>query len=393
MHSEFDTVINRRGTKSLKYDFAAARGMPENALPLWLADMDFRAPEGVREALNARIEHGIFGYTEVDPNYIQAVQDWFDTHFGWRPAAESLVVTPGVVFALAMAIRAYSRPGDGILVTPPVYYPFFEVIRDNGRRIVECPLPEKNGRYEIDFEAFEKTLRTERPKVFLLCSPHNPVGRVWTAEELRRIVRLCGKYGTLIVSDEIHCDFTLPGHPHTPLLIAAPEAADRAVICTSPSKTFNLAGLQISNIWIPDPELRKAFRHEVAAAGYSQPNLMGIVACEAAYRTGDAWHRENQAYLQQNLAFFREYLREHLPELRLVEPEGTYFAWVDFSGLGLTPASLNDLLIHKAGLWLDSGEIFGAAWAQYQRFVLAAPTAILKETLQRIKHAVEEKDP
>ena len=389
--TDFDYVIERRGTDCLKYDFAVERGKPADALPLWVADMDFPAPEGVLEALRRRVSHGIFGYTDVKPAYAAACAGWFDRQFGWRPQEEWLAVTPGVVFALAMAVRALTQAGDGVLLNPPVYYPFYEVIRENSRRVVECPLLEREGRYLLDMEALEAVILREKPRLYLLCSPHNPVGKVWTGEELAAIGEICRRHGIYVVSDEIHCDFAFPDHPFIPFLAASPASAEKAVICTAPSKTFNLAGLQTSNIWIPGEAVRVRFRREVTAAGYSQPNLLGLTACQAAYETGEAWHRENLAYLRENLAFFREELHLRLPQLRLLEPEGTYFAWVDCSGLGLTPEALNAFITEKAGLWLDAGAIFGPAWGQYQRFVLAAPRAVLAQALNRLENAVKDR--
>ncbi|MBR1683755.1 MAG: pyridoxal phosphate-dependent aminotransferase [Clostridia bacterium] len=388
--TNFDYVIDRHMTACLKHEFATERGLPDNLLPLWVADMDFAAPPCVVEALHGRVSHGIFGYTDVKPDYVEACAGWFDRHFGWKPEGEWLITTPGVVFALGMAVRAYTEPGDAVLLTSPVYYPFYEVIRDNDRRIVDCPLREVDGRYELDLQCFEETIQREKPRLFLLCSPHNPVGRVWTKEELRAIGDICLRHGVIIASDEIHCDFTFPGHPHTPLLKACPECADTAFIATAPSKTFNIAGLQISNIWIPNAGLRERFRKQVSSAGYSQPNTLGLIAAQAAYAYGDQWHRENWAYLQDNLAFFRDILATRLPELRLIEPEGTYFAWVDFSGLGLSAKEVTDFVIHKARLWLDSGSVFGEAFGQYQRFVLASPRQVLAQALLQLEYAIKQ---
>ena len=385
---DFDRVIDRRGTNSLKYDFAAERGHPADALPLWVADMDFAAPPCVTEALHRLADHGIFGYSEVKDAYYRAVAHWFDTHFGWQPEAEWLVKTPGVVFALAMAVRALTKPGEGVVIQPPVYYPFYEVIRDNGRRVVENPLLLRDGRYEIDFDGFETLIRRENAKLFLLCSPHNPVGRVWTREELARLGQICETHGVFVVSDEIHCDFAFSDHPHTMFPQAAPGMAERSVVCTAASKSFNIAGLQVSNIWIPDADMRRRFRREIAAAGYSQLNAAGLAATQAAYESGEAWLDQCRAYLAGNLAFFRDFLRGRLPELKLIEPEGMYFAWVDFSALRLSEAALNELVSRRARLWLDAGSVFGRDSGQFQRFVLACPRSVLKEALERLERAI-----
>ena len=388
MRYDFDRITDRHNTNSLKFDFAVERGKPADVLPLWVADMDFPAPQPVLDRLSALAQHGIFGYSDVKDDYYQAVAGWFERRLHWRPEREWLVKTPGVVFALAMAVRALTEPGDAVLVQPPVYYPFYEVIRANDRRVVESPLIYRDGRYEIDFADFEKQIADSGAKLFLLCSPHNPVCRVWTAAELREIGRICLKHGVYVVSDEIHCDFAFPEHPHSVFTAAVPEMASRAIICTAPSKTFNLAGLQASNIWIPDADIRARFRAEINRSGYSQLNVAGLIACQAAYAEGEEWFEQCTAYMRANLDFLRGYLAEHLPQLKLVEPEGTYFAWIDCSALGMTSAALEDLVVNRAKLWLDSGAIFGESGAQFQRVVLACPRATLTEALDRLNRAI-----
>lgn len=389
MRHDFDRIIDRRGTDCEKFDFAARHGLPEDVLPLWVADMDFPAPPGVLDALRARVEHGIFGYTGTKDDYYEAVADWFEARHGWRPEAEWLVKTPGVVYALATAVRALTHEGDAVLIQTPVYRPFFNVVQTNHRRLVECPLVLQNGRYEIDFDAFENAIRDNAVKLFILCSPHNPVGRVWTRDELKRIGEICARYGVYVVSDEIHCDFTWPEHPHTPFALAAPEHTDRTIVCTAPSKTFNIAGLQTSNIFIPGEDARTKFKAELEACGFFGPNCAGLLACKAAYRTGGEWLDDLKDYLRGNVDFMREYLRERLPMLKLIEPEGTYLAWVDFSALGLSPAALNDMIVNRARLWLDDGRIFGDCGAQFQRFVLACPRATLERALEQLRCAIQ----
>lgn len=385
---EFDSVIDRRGTNSLKYDFAAERGYPADVLPLWVADMDFRTAQPVLDALHAAVRHGIFGYSETKERYVRAVSGWFQTHFGWEPRPEWLVKTPGVVFALAMAVRALTEPGESVLIQTPVYYPFYSVIRDNGRKLVENPLRYRDGRYEIDFADLEAKIRDERVRLLFLCSPHNPVGRVWTKEELQTLGGICRKYGVIVASDEIHCDFTLPGHPHTVFSAACPELAEQTLICTAPSKTFNLAGLQVSNIWIAGEALRRKFQKELDRSGYSQLNALGLVAAQAAYESGEDWLLQCRRYLRENLDFLRAFLRERLPEIRLVEPEGTYFAWLDCSALGLDAKALKRLIVHRAKLWLDDGLLFGEAASAFQRVVLACPRQTLAQALERLEAAV-----
>lgn len=386
---DFDTVVDRKNTNSLKYDFAVERGKPADVLPLWVADMDFRAPEPVLAALRQAVDHGIFGYSDVKPDYYAAVSQWFLGRFGWQTQPEWLVKTPGVVFALAMAVRALTQPGDSVLVQPPVYYPFFSVIRENDRVVVENQLHFENGRYSIDFADFERKIVERDVRLFILCSPHNPVGRVWNLEELQQIGEICRKHGVYVISDEIHCDFAFEEHPHHVFLKANPALAEQAIVCTAPSKTFNLAGLQASNIWIPSAKLRAAFCKEMERSGYSQLNSLGLVACQTAYATGGPWLEQCRSYLRGNLDYLRSFLAEYIPQIRLVEPDGTYFAWVDCSGLHLSRNELDDLIVNGAKLWLDAGHIFGGDAGQFQRIVLACSRATLQQALERLKAAVE----
>ena len=388
MTYDFDRVVDRRNTDSIKFDFAVEFGLPADALPMWVADMDFPAPDCVLKAARACVDHGIFGYTGVKPDYYAAVCGWFERRFCWHTDPEWVVYTPGVVFALSMAVRALTQPGDAVVIQPPVYHPFFEVIRSNGRRVVENPMRYADGRYTMDLEGFERAVIESDARLYILCSPHNPAGRVWTREELRAVGDICRRHGVTVISDEIHCDFTWPEHPHTPFIEAVPELRDQSVVCTAPSKTFNLAGLQVSNLFIPNADLRKKLKREIDRTGWSGLNNVGLAACKAAYREGDAWLDALKAYLRGNVEFMRTYLQTHLPRLRLIEPEGTYLAWVDCSALGLTPEALHDLVANKARLWLDDGNIFGRQGEQFQRFVLACPRATLKEGLDRLRRAV-----
>lgn len=384
----FDEIVDRHNTNSLKYDFAVERGYPEDVLPLWVADMDFPAPRPVLDALHTAVEHGVFGYSEVKEEYYLAVSRWFKKHFGWETRPEWLVKTPGVVFALAMAVQALTEKGDSILIQTPVYYPFYSVVRDNDRKLVENELIYRNGRYDIDFEDFEEKIREEHVKVFILCSPHNPIGRVWTVGELQRMGEICATYGVFVISDEIHCDFAFPGHPHTVFLRACPGLSERSIICTSPGKSFNLAGLQVSNIWIPNSDVRKSFLRVMDRSGYSQLNKMGLVATRTAYESGEEWLLQCKKYLRGNLDYIRDFLQKRIPEIRLVEPEGTYFAWLDCSGLGLTREELNNLVIQKARLWLDAGHIFGENADMFQRVVLACSRRTLEQAMNRLEQAV-----
>lgn len=387
---DFDTVVDRRHTNSLKYDFDARRGKPEAVLPLWVADMDFKASSYVEDALQKSVEHGIWGYSEAQESYFEAIGDWMLRHHGWQVDASWLIKTPGVVFALAVAIQAFTEPGDGVLIQRPVYYPFGEVIRDNGRRVVDNTLVElEDGHYGIDFADFEEKILREKVKLFILCNPHNPTGRVWSKEELTRLGDICYKYNVIIVSDEIHADFVFQGAHHV-FAGLKEEYREITVTCTSPSKTFNLAGLQTSNIFIANETLREQFKRRLAATGYSQLNTMGLVACEAAYRDGEEWYQAVHSYIWENIVYTKQFLEKNIPDIKMREPEGTYLVWLDCRGLQLTEKELEDLVLHKAGLWLDSGLMFGKAGAGFQRINVACPRVTLEKALCKLAEAVRE---
>ncbi len=391
--NRFDEVIDRKGTLSLKYDFARERGMPEDVLPLWVADMDFKTPPEVIDALVKASQHGIFGYTESKQEYFDALYHWFKSRFGWEVDRRWLVKTPGVVFAVAAAVRALTQKGDGVMIQQPVYYPFFHVVEDNGRRLVNNALVYENGSYRIDFEDFEEKIVTQKVKLFILCSPHNPVGRVWTREELTRMGDICVKHGVIVVSDEIHADFIYPGHTHTLFPAIKPEFLDNTILCTAPSKTFNLAGLQVSNLFIANQELKKKVKQEIARTGYSQLNTLGLIACQAAYTHGAPWLEELIQYLSGNLAFIREFVATRLPGVKLVEPQGTYLVWLDFKQLGLSQKALDDLIIHGAKLWLDGGTMFGPEGEGFQRINIACPRSLLEKAFLNLEKALKEYIP
>ncbi|MEY8333745.1 MalY/PatB family protein [Lachnospiraceae bacterium 47-T17] len=382
---DFDTVVDRRNTKSLKYDFAGAFGMPEGLLPLWVADMDFKTSSYVEDALAECAAKGIFGYSEVSTPYFETVRGWMQRRHGWNVEEEWLIKTPGVVFALAMTVKAYTKPGDAVLVQLPVYYPFAQIIRDNGRRVVSSDLYlGEDNRYHMDFDDFEQKIRNGQVKLFLLCSPHNPVGRTWTREELVRIGEICLAHGVIVVSDEIHHDFIFQGEHHV-FADLKEEFAQNSITCTAPSKTFNLAGMVMSNIFIPNPQLRKKFKKEMDAAGMSQLGIMGLAACEAAYAHGDVWYEAMHAYVRDNIAFARELTQTQLPGVRMTEHEATYLIWLDFRETGLSDGELDERIIKRAGLWLDSGRMFGAGGSGFQRINVACPRSILEQAFERLK--------
>ena len=382
---DFDRIIDRKNTRCLKYDFAVKRGMPEDVLPLWVADMDFETSSYIEDALTERVKEGIFGYSDVQTPYFEIIRDWMVRHHDWEPQEKWLIKTPGVVFALAMAVKAYTDPGDKVLLQQPVYYPFPEVITDNGREVVSNDLVlTEEGTYKIDFADFEQKIIANGIKLFLLCSPHNPVGRVWTREELETIGDICVKHGVTVVSDEIHNDFIWEG-THTVFAGIKKEFADISVTCTSPSKTFNLASMLISNIFIPDQILRRKFRKEMDRAGISQLSVLGLVATEAAYAHGDEWYAAMKNYVRDNIAFARAYVEENLPGVRMIDTQGTYLIWLDFRQTGLTVEQLDHKIIYEAGLWLDSGKIFGKTGEGFERINVACPRAVLQEALDRIR--------
>lgn len=383
-HLDFDTVIDRKGTRSLKYDFAVRRGKPKDVLPLWVADMDFQTSSYITDALEDMVKHGVFGYSESEEHYFEVVQNWMERHYNWHVKESWMTKTPGIVFALAMAVKAYTQENDAVLIQPPVYYPFKEVVEDNHRRLVNNTLVlGEDGTYTIDYEDFEKKIIEENVKLFILCNPHNPVGRVWTKEELERLGDICLKHGVFVVSDEIHADFVFE-RKHTVFSEVKEAYRDISMICTSPSKTFNIAGLQISNIFISNPEKATAFRRQVAAAGYSQVGLPGLVACEAAYRHGDEWLEGVLAYIKANAEFTRAYLQEHLPRVKMTKLEGTYLVWLDFRNYGLTDKELDEKILNQAGLWLDSGAVFGKCGEGFQRINIACPRKTLQQALDRL---------
>lgn len=386
---DFDKVVDRKNTNCLKYDFAVERGMPEDVLPLWVADMDFKTSSYVQDALNRQIEHGIFGYSESKDEYFEAVSGWMKRHHDWEVSKDWLVKTPGVVFALAMAVQAFTDPGDSVLIQLPVYYPFSGVIKGNGRVIVSNTLIYgEDNRYHIDYDDFEKKIVDENIKLFFLCSPHNPVGRVWTKEELIRLGDICYKHHVIVVSDEIHADFAFKGK-HQVFANLKKEYEEITITCTAPSKTFNLAGLQVSNVFIANPKLKKAFCKQIDIAGYSQLNVMGLVACEAAYRHGDEWYEAMLKYVKSNIDFTRKYVEENLPGVTMAEHEGTYLVWLDFRDRGLDVEQLEHMIVYEAKLWLDSGKIFGDSGKGFQRINVACPRVVLEEALSRIKSCLK----
>ena len=381
----FNNEINRYNTNSLKYDFKKEKNKPEDVIPMWVADMDFRCCEEILNDMHKKIDHGVFGYSKEDNNYFNAVKNWYKKNHNVDLKREWLITTPGVVFALSTAVKTLTNENDYVLINNPVYYPFTEVVEDNKRKIISSDLILNNNHYEIDFKDFENKIKDYKVKLFLLCSPHNPVGRVWTKKELDKIIEICKKYNVYIVSDEIHSDFIWKGN-HICLLYYS-DYQDNIILCTSPSKTFNLAGLQVSNIFIPNSKVREKFQLELWNTGYSLINIMGLVACQSAYEKGEKWLDECKRYILDNIEIVDKFLKEKLPKIKLVYPEGTYLLWLDFNELNLKDDEIENLLLNEAKLWLDNGKMFGKTGKGFQRINVAVPKERLKQALENLEKA------
>lgn len=385
----FDKEINRRNTNSIKYD----RNNIQNSriIPMWVADMDFETLPEVKEALIKRAQHGIFGYATPTNSYYQAVINWMKARHDFEVEKDWIITTTGIVTALKLAVRAFTQVDDKIMIMKPVYYPFDASIKLNHRTVVECPLVFENDSYTCDFELFEKTIIDNDIKMFILCNPHNPIGKVWTKDELYQIGTICQKHHVIIVSDEIHMDFVYKGNKHIPFYNVDESFKDFSVICTAPSKTFNLAALQTSNIIIANEELRKRFNEEKDASGVTDPNIFGLEACEAAYTYGAKWVDELLEYLQGNIDYMNDFLKTRLPDLKMVNPQGLYLIWVDMRALGMDKDELEDFMLNKANLWLDEGYIFGTGGDGFERFNIACPRSTLKRALEQLEKAIQQR--
>lgn len=387
MKYNFDQIIDRNHSWSIKHDFKKENGKPEDILPLWVADMDFISPQSVIDALTKEAAHGVFGYTKADDSYFQAVSDWYQKRFHWKPERDWLICTPGVVFAISVAILAFTKEQDAVVIQPPVYHPFRRAIERNHRTLVENPLVLENGRYHMDLEDLEKKIAESGAKLMILCNPHNPIGRVWSREELLAVSKICLRHQVFVISDEIHGDFVWKGQVQTPYASLSEEAEHSSMICTAPSKTFNLAGCQTSNIFIPNPEPRRKLRAKLLDLGSENINRMGLFACEAAYRGGEEWLNQLLPYLSENLALIREFTKTRMPEIKLIEPEGTYLAWLDCRGMKLSEEELIDFFSNEAKVWLDHGSHSGKEGTGFMRLNLGSPRSVLAEALDRIEAA------
>ena len=385
--SKFEEIIDRKGSFSVKWDLTKTVFGKDDVLPMWVADMDFLPPEPVLEALGNRLKHGIFGYTFVGDETADSIKEWVQKRHGWEIETTWLQYSPGVVPAISTIIQALTAPGDKVLVQSPVYTPFFSLVEDNDREIVNARLEYHEGRYSIDFHAFEESLKTG-VKLFLLCNPHNPSGRVWKKEELSKIAELCKKYNVLIVSDEIHSDLVFKNHTHTPLASLHETFREMTITCIAPSKTFNLAGLQASAMITSNPEIREKIAAIHKRQGFFTLNTLGIKGMEAAYRHGEPWLEEILDYLQDNVTVTKEFIAKQLPDLQVVEAEGTYLLWIDCTKLNLSDDELKNRLLDKGKLALEPGTKYGPGGEGFVRMNIACPRETLMDGLERLRTAL-----
>lgn len=395
MKYDFDEMIDRRGSGSYKWDGTDRKDI----LPLWVADMDFRVAEPIMTALRKRLEHGIFGYTKVRDSYYEALSGWFARRHGWEIEKEQVIYTIGVVPAISAIIKAFTQPGDKVLIQTPVYNCFYSSIRNNGCTFASNPLVLGNasddgasalGRYTIDFDDLEKKASDPAVKLMLLCNPHNPAGRVWTVDELRRIGEICLRHDVIVVADEIHCELVFGGHNYTPFASISEEFSRNCVTCVSPSKAFNIAGLQIANIVTANPEMKSRIDRAININEVCDVNPFGVEALIAAYDEGEEWLEQLLGYLEGNWQYMRDFCATSLPDFPLVELEGTYLAWMDCRHLGMESERLEEDLIEKTGLWLNAGSMYGEEGEGFMRWNLACPRARLADALDRFRRYASE---
>lgn len=390
MKYDFETYIDQRGTGSSKWQemHKKCEDVPEGIVPLSVADMEFKPAPEIIAGLKGYLDTHSLGYTGATNAYYEAVVGWMRERHNWSIEKDWITTAPGIVFALGICIRAFTQSGDGVMIMTPVYYPFYLVVQHLGRKLVENPLKEEECAFRIDFEDLEKKAADPNNKLLLLCSPHNPVGRVWTETELKRIGEICEKHGVLVVSDEIHNDLIMPGYTHTVFATLGERFAENSVICTAPSKTFNLAGMQTSNIIIKNETLRKRFKQERLKSGVMELNALGYQACEIAYTKAEKWLDELIQVIDQNRKITEEFVAEHLKKACVARLEGTYLQWIDLRAYGIECKELEKIMI-QSHLFLDEGYIFGDEGEGFERINIACPSYVLKEALERLKKALE----
>ena len=382
----FDEIVPRRGTNSVKWDTPAEDGV----LPMWIADMDFKAAPVIREALQRRMEHGIFGYTKVPQAYYEAIVKWFSRRHGWNIDPDTILYTIGVVPAISTVIKAVTKPGDKVLVQTPVYNCFFSSIRNNDCILEEAPLTYSPEGYSIDFEAFERAVSDPQVTLFILCNPHNPGGRVWTREELTKMGEICFRHNVFVASDEIHCELTFDGHEYTPFASLGEEFAMRSASCISPTKAFNIAGLQIANIVAKDDDVRRRIDRAINIFEVCDVNPFGVEALMAAYNEGEEWLGALKEYVWANYLMLKEFFANKLPQYPILPLEGSYLAWVDCKSSGLTSAELAERLEKEQKVMLNAGAMYGAAGEGFLRINLACPKTVLAEGLERIEKVLSK---
>jgi len=390
LHYDFDTIIERRGTGCEKWDDLGEIFGTDDVLPFWVADMDFAAAPGILAAVRAKAAHPVYGYHVKEESFFQAAMDWERRRHGWAIRRDWIVNTPGVVSSLGAAVLALTSPGDKIVIQPPVYPPFFSCVTRNGRQVVENPLRERGGRWEMDLADLESKLGPD-VKMFVLCSPHNPVGRVWTRDELLALGEVCLRHDVTIVADEIHCDLVFSGHRHIPFATLGPALAARTVTFFSPSKTFNIAGTYTSLAVVSDPERRAKYGALLAGLGISSGNLFGLAAAEAAFTTGEDWLDSLLPYLEANADLLAEFVGREMPGVKVAKPEGTYLSWLDFRGRFPDHAELNKFLVAEAKVGLNNGLTFGRQGEGFARFNFACPRKLMAEGLERIAAALRKR--
>ena len=391
----FDTYLERRGTRSSKWDGCNAKfGVDPSVelLPMWIADMDFRSPTEVVEALAQRVQTQAFGYTTVPDSFYDAILSWVERRYHWKIQKEWIVFTPGVVPAFNVAYQAFTQPGDGIIVPSPSYYPFFDGVRNNGRKVVACPLVEADGYWTLDFDLLEQQVKEPDNKVLILSNPHNPTGRCWTAQELERLGTLCAENGVILLSDEIHADLIMEGGCHTCVGTLSQRIVDNTIFHFAPSKTFNLAGLQTAYTVIPNPELRQRFMAAITANRVINMNWFGQVALETAYNRCEGYVDALCRYVSANMDYMADYLKENLPMLKMRRSEGTYMVWVDFRGTGMTTEEIERFIIHDAHIAVDLGTWFGAGGAGFLRFNLACPRMLVERAMEQLTQAFRQRE-
>lgn len=380
---DFDEIIERRQTNCCKWDQVREKDL----LPMWVADMDFKSPPEVIAALEARARHGVFGYSGCWDSWYEALIYWMKKRFDWGPRREWIGNSPGVVASLGMLVRALTRPGDRVIIQTPVYYPFYSMVRENGCQLVENPLVLDGNKYRMDLASLKPKINS-RVKAMILCSPHNPGGRVWSLEELKGFGEFCLERDIIVISDEIHCDLVFPEYKHMVFATISHELEQSCVILNAPSKTFNIAGIQAASTIIPNDKLRKAYEHVLRSSGLDMPNVFAVTAMEAAYRHGEAWLDEMMLYIQDNYRLVNSFIEARIPQIKVMEPEGTYLLWLDCRGLGLTDKELDRFIQEKARLVLSPGHIFGAGGSGFQRMNIGCPRSLVSEALQRLETAV-----